>query len=138
MRYNINYFNDSGQQFLPAKKIKDSVAAVFEGEKAESAEVNVIVLDDVKIHDMNKKFLSHDYPTDVITFPLGEGTEIEGEIYISADTARKQAEEYNVSFTNELLRLAVHGALHLMGYDDATDEERGRMHELENKYINHG
>ena len=73
--------------------------------------------------------------TDVITFPIDEEPPIYGEIYISIDTARRQAEEYGVSLRNELCRLAVHGALHLAGYDDATPKQREKMHNLENQYI---
>jgi probable rRNA maturation factor len=58
-----------------------------------------------------------------------------GEIYVSLETARRQANEYGVAVVNELARLAVHGALHLLGYDDASDEDRKTMHELENTYI---
>ncbi|MBK7986366.1 MAG: rRNA maturation RNase YbeY [Ignavibacteria bacterium] len=83
---------------------------------------------------MNRKFLQHDYPTDVITFPL-EDNPLEGEIYISIDTAIEQARDYNVSVAQELMRLAAHGTLHLIGYDDSTDEERARMSELETLYI---
>lgn len=58
-----------------------------------------------------------------------------GEIYISAETAEKQANEYGVSLTNELMRLTAHGALHLCGYDDGTEADKEAMHKLENKYI---
>lgn len=134
----VNVINNSRQPRIPSKKMEQVVRAVCYGEGIQSAEIGIIVLDDEQIHAMNKEFLQHDYPTDVITFLIDEAEEnqpLSGEIYISADTAKLQAKEYSVSLTNELMRLAAHGALHLAGYDDSTDEERNRMHELENKYI---
>ena len=76
----------------------------------------------------------YDYPTDIITFPL-EDEVLDGELYISLDTAARQAKEYGVSLTNELMRLVAHGTLHLVGYDDATDQQRKEMSRLEDNYI---
>lgn len=132
--HDINVFNVSSAKPLPRKKIIDALLKTFKSEEAGEARVNVIFMNDDEIHEMNKKYLDHDYPTDVLSFPLHDEI-VEGEIYISVDTARIQAEEYGVSLTNELRRLAVHGALHLIGYEDADEESRRRMHELENKYI---
>lgn len=132
--YDINVFNVSSSKLLPRKKIIDALLKTFKSEEIGRAGVNIIFIDDQDIHAMNKKYLGHDYPTDVLSFPLSDEI-IEGEIYISVDTARLQAEEYKVSLTNELKRLAIHGALHLIGYDDADEESRKKMHELENKYI---
>ena len=116
----------------------EAIKRVFEGEKNQrkvsEIKVNVIYLNDDEIHNMNKEFLSHDYPTDVITFTLEENP-LEGEIYIGAGVAKDQAREYRVSVRNECLRLAVHGALHLCGYEDNTDKKRQEMHLLENKYM---
>ena len=132
----INVFNDSGRKFLPNKKLKQVCKAVLAGEKLKKAEINVVLINDDSIRKLNKEFLNHDYYTDVISFLLSDNTEkIEGEVYISVDTARKQAAEYKVSLQNELMRLTAHGVLHLSGYDDQTGEERSRMRELENKYI---
>ncbi|OJX61362.1 MAG: rRNA maturation RNase YbeY [Candidatus Kapaibacterium thiocyanatum] len=111
------------------------MARACKGQKVRNAWIDIIILDDKSIRRMNRDFLDHDYATDVITFPL-EDIPLTGEIYISLDTARKQADDYGVTLVNELSRLAVHGALHLMGHDDATDEDRAGMHKLENRYIN--
>ncbi len=139
MKFEIHIFNDTEQKPIPRAKMQHAIEQVLRGEKwrkqpIKSASVSVILVDDAKIHAMNKEFLHHDYPTDIITFPLEEDT-IDGELYISLDTAARQAAEYGVSFTNELMRLAVHGTLHLVGYDDATDEERKEMSRLEDRYI---
>ncbi len=98
------------------------------------ASIAVILVDDDRLLQMNRRFLSHDYLTDVITFPI-ESRPIEGEIYISLDRAREQARDYGHGLTDEVRRLAAHGALHLAGYDDATELERERMRMLEDRYL---
>jgi probable rRNA maturation factor len=141
IEYEILAFNSSSTKFLPIKKVVEAVERVFVGEKNQGSQknesgikTNVIYLDDDEIHKINKEFLTHDYPTDVITFTIEESP-LEGEIYIGVGVAKVQAEEYAVSLQNECLRLAVHGALHLCGYEDDTGEKRRAMHLLENKYM---
>lgn len=130
----VEIYNESGRKMLPKEKIKKAVLNALQGEKVETAEITIVFLDDNSIHELNKEYLNHDYPTDVISFCLEEEP-LSGEVYISADTAQIQADEYNVSLTNELMRLSVHGTLHIIGYDDETDEQRKKMSELEDKYI---
>lgn len=130
----IEAYNTTSIVRLPLAKMRRAVQHVFEGEGIAEGAVTIVLVDDTTIHEMNKTYLQHDYPTDVITFSLDEEP-LSGEIYISAETARNQAEEYGVSVTNELMRLAAHGALHLAGYDDANDEGRAQMRRLEDKYI---
>lgn len=120
---------------LPKKKLRDTVLKVLQGEGVTGAVINIIVVDDKQIHRMNNEFLHHDYTTDVLSFSLGEKGEVEGEVYISVDTAQVQAAEYGVSLTNELQRLTAHGVLHILGYDDETPEQREIMKKLEDRYI---
>ena len=134
MKFEIHIFNDTACKPIPRRKMQRVIENVLRGEKVAEACVSVILVDDTSIHAMNKEFLQHDYPTDIITFPL-EDDDIDGEMYISIDTARRQAAEYGVSLTNELLRLATHGTLHLVGYNDASTEERTNMSRLEDKYM---
>lgn len=133
----INIYNDSSLKFLPVKKTEKVVIKALKAEKAKTSYINIIYVDDQKIHKLNKLYLKHDRTTDVISFTIEEDEQkIEGEIYISIETARRQAKEYGVSCTNEILRLAVHGTLHLLGYADNTIDKRQLMSNLENKYIN--
>jgi probable rRNA maturation factor len=134
MDLEINIFNSSSARFLPKKKIITVLKNTFKSEKIKRAVISLIYLDDVEIQKLNKEFLNHDYPTDVLSFSLEEDL-LEGEIYIGIDTARLQAEDYKVSLTNEIMRLAVHGALHIIGYNDSSPSEKEKMHILENKYI---
>ena len=93
-------------------------------------EVNIIFVDDSFIQNLNQKFRGKDYPTDVLSFPF-DVPEFLGEIYISLDTANRQAKEYKHSLTREIAFLAVHGLLHLLGYDhgDELDVEMRKKEE---------
>ncbi|MFP4370222.1 MAG: rRNA maturation RNase YbeY [Candidatus Kapaibacterium sp.] len=130
----IKWFNSSGKKYLPRAKVISIVNDILMNEFNKSFKINVIITDDDTIKKLNKEFLNHDYATDVLSFMLEEEP-LEGEIYISADTACEQSNEFGVSLSNELIRLAAHGALHLAGYEDATDIERKQMHDLENRYM---
>ncbi len=134
MNLKINIFNDTDYKYLPYKKLKNAISRVLESKGMEGINVNVIIAENVFIRELNKKYLNHDYVTDVICFPMDEG-DLYGEIYICAPQAEKQAKQYNVSIREEIIRLGVHGALHLAGYDDFTEEQRKKMHLLENRFI---
>jgi len=137
MKVDIQILNDSSCKFLPGKKVIKAVENVFCIEKkGMNIFLNIIYVSDKVILSINRKYLKHNRVTDVITFSLSEERNtIEGEIYISVDTAKRQAGEFKVSLRNELMRLAVHGALHLAGYDDFNEKKRNEMHKLENKYL---
>ena len=81
---------------------------------------------------MNKQYLEHDYYTDIITFDYCEGNTLSGDIFISIDTVQSNANEYNVSFEEELYRIIIHGILHLCGQEDKTPETRAEMTKKEN------
>jgi len=87
------------------------------------------------IHRINREFLGHDYPTDTITFSYSKGSEIDGEFYISLDAVEENALRYKVGFDEELMRVTIHSALHLAGYQDGKDEERVQMQEKEAVYL---
>jgi rRNA maturation RNase YbeY len=136
MSVDIEIINSSTTARLPKTKVFDAVGRAVGSEKKISGRIEIIYVNDKYIHELNQKYLKHNYPTDVISFDMGDGKEIDGEVYISIDTAKRQANDYGVSLTNELMRLAVHGSLHLMGYDDQDDASRKKMRLLEDKYIN--
>jgi rRNA maturation RNase YbeY len=102
----------------------------------ESSLQYIFVSDDYLL-DMNLKYLQHDTYTDIITFDLSEKKSnfIEGEIYISVDRVRENANTEGVSFQNELLRVILHGALHLCGFNDKTKAQKANMRELESTYL---
>lgn len=117
-------------------KLKRAVERVLKGEKERtSAAISLVLCDDKTIHELNIRYLGHDYPTDVLSFPLSEGEPLVGEIIISVETAERNAKRFRQTLEQELLRLAIHGTLHLLGYDDTTSQQRKRMRQKERKYL---
>lgn len=98
--------------------------------------INLIVVGEDKILEMNKKYLGHEFVTDVISFNLSDGEILLGEVYICLQQAKRQAKEYSVSVENELLRLVIHGVLHILGFEDDTIDKKTEMHKLENMFLN--
>jgi probable rRNA maturation factor len=96
-----------------------------------------VFVDDRMSRRLNRRFLGHDRPTDVIAFPLGEESNLEGEIYVNLEKARRQARTYHVSSANETARLIIHGTLHLLGYDDRTRGKARRMKAREDFLVSH-
>ena len=98
-------------------------------------EINYIFCDDAYLNHINKEFLKHDSFTDIISFDYSLGKQISGDIYISIERVLDNAEQYNVTFENELRRVMIHGVLHYMGYKDKTTEEKKVMTLKENTSI---
>ena len=112
----------------------------FANKRLELANViyNVIIVDDKKIHELNQEYRQIDSPTDVISFALEDDTtfvpteiRVLGDIYISIETARKQAQSYKHPLKRELLFLTIHGLLHLLGYDHMDETKEKEMFELQ-------
>ena len=116
------------------KELKEFLIKVAEDEKLGNVIFNVIIVDNAKIHEINKEYRNIDRETDVISFALEDDksfntTEVRmlGDIYISIDKVRSQAKEYSHSFKRELYFLSIHGLLHLLGYDHMTEEDEKKM-----------
>ncbi|MDD3033641.1 MAG: rRNA maturation RNase YbeY [Bacteroidales bacterium] len=106
---------------------------VFKKKKFE--ELSIIFCSDEYLLDMNKKYLGHDYFTDVITFDNSEENTFSGDIFISIDRVRENAGTFGQLFIDELHRVIIHGVLHLSGYDDGTEQEQKMMRSREDYYI---
>ena len=97
--------------------------------------INYIFCSDERELEVNREFLNHDYYTDVITFDYSTASTLNGDIFISLDTVRSNAEMVGVSFDAELLRIIIHGVLHLTGQGDKTPETKAQMTEKEEKAL---
>ena len=123
---------------LPAIKKREttawirSVAAVY-GKKV--GDVSYIFCSDEKILAVNKEYLQHDYYTDIISFDYTEGQVISGDLFISLDTVKSNAEQFNVDYNEELHRIIIHGILHLCGINDKAPGEREVMTQKENEAL---
>ena len=133
----ISYFlEDTNFKFNTRRRTSRWLKSVAEIENRSMGEINIIFCSDPYILDLNIKSLNHHFFTDIITFDYCEGDILSGDLYISVDTVRANAEFYNNDFDNELYRVIVHGLLHLIGYDDHSDEEIAVMRSKEDFCLN--
>jgi probable rRNA maturation factor len=127
------------QEIVPVNRanMKAAAEAVLQGEGIPVASLSLAFVDDATIHRINKQFLNHDEPTDVVTFPLsGKGARtLEGELVIGAEVARRAAAERGHDEQVELALYVIHGVLHLCGYDDKTQAAEKEMRAGERKYL---
>lgn len=119
-------------------RLQRCLEAVAVGEGRTAEDVTVVLTGHDDVLDLNRAYLGHDYVTDVLSFWLGadDGAgPLIGEVYVDLDTAAERCAEFGASFEDEAARYAIHGLLHLCGYDDATPEEKSAMHALETRYL---
>ena len=132
----IYFFSEEVSYKVKRKSvIKALIKKVVLEENRRLGGISIIVTSDKYLLEVNKKYLNHHYFTDVITFNYNEGSTICGDIFISLDTIEKNSELYQVTLDNELLRVIIHGVLHLLGYNDKGSEEQMLMKEKENHYL---
>ena len=130
---NIEIINLTNEEIKELNDVKYVIDKAIEIEKLNDLEFNIIIVDNEYIHKLNRDYRKIDRPTDVITFALEDYEDIKlehrmlGDIYISIDKARSQADEYGHSFLREICFLAVHGFYHLLGYDHMTPEDEKIM-----------
>ena len=113
-----------------------SLSNVVKTELKELGDISIIFVSDQYLLEMNQKYLNHDYFTDIITFDYCEHNIISGDLFISVDRVKENADSFNVDELTEIHRVMIHGVLHLCGYKDKTEEEEKNMRILENKYLN--
>src|SRR5262245_16697942 len=105
---------------LDYQRLKECARTVLAGEGAKEAKVVLAFVDDATIARLNKQFLNHDGPTDVITFPYSRGKKLEGEVVIGVEVAQRESADRGHDVNTELCLYVIHGALHLCGYEDET------------------
>lgn len=152
--YRISICNLQDCLEIDEARIEHIVRDTLQSEQVAAAEVSVAVVDDQRIHQLNRTHLDHDYPTDVLSFllechhgpetdpdanqpgaPPGLGKHLEGEVVLSAETARRESVRFGWPPDHELLLYAVHGTLHLCGYVDSPEAERERMRQRETEIL---
>jgi probable rRNA maturation factor len=122
---------------LPFAKLREASRVVLEGEGVKEANISLAFVDNQTIHGINKRFLDHDEPTDVITFPLSSpvAKKLEGELVIGVEIAIEQSRERGHAVEAELCLYVIHGLLHLCSYDDAKPKDAAEMRVKERHYL---
>jgi len=120
---------------LDKNKVKFWINQVVNLEKKVVARIDYNFVSDDELLEMNKKFLKHNYYTDVLTFSENRGNRLTGDIAISIHRVKENAALIKTTFDQELKRVIIHGILHLCGYNDSTDKEKETMRKRESKYL---
>jgi probable rRNA maturation factor len=117
--------------------LRQAARTVLEGEGISDAQISLALVDNATIHRLNRQYLQHDEPTDVLSFPLSESNadKLEGELVIGAEVALAQAEERGHDVQAELALYVIHGLLHLCGYDDHLPKDAAEMRKKEQHYL---
>ncbi|MGY3792464.1 rRNA maturation RNase YbeY [uncultured Aquimarina sp.] len=131
----INFFYESVATNINELSTVSWLNKVAVSEKKSIGEISLILCLDDYLLDINQKYLNHDTYTDIISFDNTMGNELAGDIFISVDRVKENAEIYDVDFEEELRRVMVHGLLHFCGYKDKTEEEKLVMRQKENEKL---
>ncbi len=129
------HFSKNIRLHIEAGQLRKRFEKIAFFEKNSIGFVNFIFVDDKEILSLNKKYLHHYYPTDIITFDYSEEYIVSGDIYISVDTVKYNAKKFNAKYSQELYRVMIHGLLHLLKYKDKTISEKKQMRAKEDYYL---
>lgn len=128
--------NQQDALHVDADRFRRAIEKIVIDAGVRTASISVAIVDDATIHRLNREFLEHDYPTDVLSFVLDQDDHhLDGEIILGAEQALRVATAYGWPAEDELLLYAIHGTLHLVGYDDQDDRSREQMQAGERKYL---
>ena len=131
----ISFLFEINYKLSKRKKIKEWLCSIAQEEGSAIEQLSFLFVNDETILNYNKKYLSHNYYTDIITFNNSENTKISGDVIISLERVMENANKFDVSIEEELRRVMVHGLLHLLGYDDKNKKELKKIREKENHYL---
>lgn len=132
----LRFFNeDTGFEFKNKVLCRKWLKTVLDSEVRKMGDISVIFCSDAYILDVNIRYLGHDYFTDIITFDYCRADVVSGDLFISVDSVRENSVIYGTSFSDELHRVIVHGVLHLVGYDDHSEEDQKVMRSKEDYYL---
>tara|TARA_A100001011_G_scaffold126720_1_gene133592 strand:- start:22 stop:450 length:429 start_codon:yes stop_codon:yes gene_type:complete len=127
--------NTSDSYQYDTQSVKDLCTIVLKDSSYDAISLNIIFSDDNNLSRLKLKYFNEDVLTDVLAFPIQNDTKLEAEIYISYDRAISSSKEFNVSLNSELIRLIVHGILHLLGYRDNNDELKKVMFDKQESIV---
>jgi rRNA maturation RNase YbeY len=130
------YYDNVKFRLRESERIKYFLDKVIRNGNKETGDLVFVFTNEEEMLKINREFLEHDYYTDVISFGYGTGKEISGEIYLGIETIRNNSVLFNVSLKEEVMRIMIHGTLHLMGYMDNENEERNKMITFQEKLVN--
>jgi probable rRNA maturation factor len=134
--FELSLANQQSDHAVDEARLLDAARRVLDDSQFESVTISLAVVDDPTIHALNRQYLNHDWPTDVLSFVLDRGsTHLNGEVVLSADTAAVAAAEAGWSAADEQLLYVVHGMLHLVGLDDQLESEAVKMRAAERFYL---
>lgn len=125
----------AGVARVPAHLVRAWVRRTLESEGIQRADVTVVITGDRLSRRLHRRWFGQDSATDVMAFPLGAAETLEGEVYVNCERARRQARRFRVTHREELLRLVVHGTLHLAGHDDRVPARARRMRAREDALV---
>lgn len=132
----IRYFKEDTKFEFKSRALNNKwLKMVAESEIRRIGDINIIFCSDNYILDVNMKYLQHDYFTDIITFDYCEKNRLNGDLFISVDSVRENSLFYGTEFSDELNRVIVHGILHLVGFDDHSEEDIAVMRSKEDYYL---
>jgi len=123
-------------QLTSEEQVSYWLSSVIKSENCKEGDINYVFCDDEYLHKLNVEFLDHDTLTDIISFDYSVGKELHGDVFISIERVRENADDFSEAFTKELKRVMVHGILHYCGYKDKTEADAKTMRERENHYLN--
>ena len=129
------FFQDVNPWLTRRTDLKKYIQSIFKKEGKKLETLNCIFCSDKDLLKINRKYLKHDFYTDIITFDLSENGAVKAEIYISIDRVSENARKLGVSFKSELHRVIFHGILHICGFNDKTKGEKTKMREREEVYL---
>ena len=129
------FYDEIAYRLKDSKNCLKLIEKVIRNEKKLPGDLSFIITTDEKLIEINREFLDHDYFTDVIAFNNNDNKIVNGEVYISLETVKRNAYNYKVSLKNEMIRVMIHGTLHLLGYTDKNNKEKEIMRKEETRWL---